>query len=35
MTEVEIKREITLPTEDSQDDIVTPWDVEGKKNDLV
>lgn len=29
---MEATREIKLETEDSQEDTVTPWDVEGKLN---
>lgn len=30
MTAVEATREIKLVTDDSQEDTVTPWDVEGR-----
>lgn len=32
MTAVEESRDIKLATQDSQEDTVTPWDVEGKLN---
>ena len=31
MTAVEATKEINLATDDSQEDTVTPWDVEGRQ----
>lgn len=30
MTEVDMMKDIKITTDNSEEDIVTPWDVEGK-----